>query len=159
MSLEGHVVDIRASVGIANFPDHGQDLIALMRHADIAMYVAKQGKTGVAVYDVRDHTDNSDRLSLMGELRTAIEQNQLTLHYQPKVSFAHPTARHAEALVRWIHPVRGFVPPDEFIPYAEQTGCIQSITLWVLNEAARQCVEWARNGASIDISVTSRRAI
>lgn len=153
MFLEGHVVDIRASVGIATFPQHGEDLIALMRHADVAMYDAKQKKTGVAVYDVANHTDNSDRLSLMGELRTAVEQNQLTLYYQPKVSIAQRERRQVEALVRWIHPQRGFVPPDEFIPYAEQTGCIQSITQWVLNEAARQSVEWSASGSPIHISV------
>ncbi len=153
MFLDGHAVDIRASVGIATFPQHGEDLIALMRHADVAMYDAKQKKTGVAVYDVANHTDNSDRLSLMGELRTAVEQNQLQLYYQPKVSFAQRERRQVEALVRWIHPTRGFVPPDEFIPYAEQTGCIQSITQWVVNEAARQSVEWTAHGSPIQISV------
>lgn len=153
MTLEGHVVDIRASIGIATFPEHGDDLITLMRHADIAMYVAKQNKTGVAAYDVRSHIDNSARLSLMGELRTAVEQNQLMLYYQPKVSFADPGGRHVEALVRWMHPQRGFVSPDDFIPYAEQTGYIQAVTRWVLNEAARQSVAWDASGWPIDISV------
>ncbi len=153
MLLEGHLVDVRGSIGVSTFPTHGADLDVLMRHADIAMYAAKQSKIGVAVYDLANHTDNTDRLSLMGELRTAVEQNQLTLYYQPKVSFADRRSRQVEALVRWIHPVRGFVPPDQFIPYAEQTGCIKSITRWVLNEAARQSVEWAQSGCPIEIAV------
>ena len=153
MTLEGQIIDIRGSIGLASSPTHGEDTETLMRCADVAMYQAKRNGSGYAVYDARSDQNTPGRLSLMSELRHAVEQNQLTLYYQPKVDFKDGGHYAAEALVRWIHPERGLIPPNEFIPFAEQTGYIKAITRWVLNEGIRQCAEWARLGLEVDISI------
>ena len=153
MNLEGHIVDIRASIGLASFPEHGDDLEGLMRRADVAMYLAKRNNTGFAIYDARYDQHTAERLSLMGELRKAVEQDELVLYYQPKVTLVEPTLHCVEALVRWQHPSRGFVPPIEFIPFAEQTGYIRAITFWVLDHATAQCAAWARDGLAINVSI------
>lgn len=151
--IEGHVVDVRASIGIATCPDHAEDLEGLVRRADVAMYLAKRGNTGHAVYDVAYDQRSADRLSLMGELRRAVDDDQLVLFYQPKVGLADPAHRSVEALIRWQHPTRGFVPPDEFIPFAEQTGYIRAITMWALDRAVAQNARWRREGLSIETAV------
>jgi diguanylate cyclase len=125
----------------------------LLRHADIAMYAAKRGKAGFAHYDSSANTYQQDHLSLLGELRRAVELNELKLFYQPKVLLARDEVSEVEALLRWNHPVRGFVPPNEFIPFAEQTGYIKDLTQWVLQAAIRQCGEWIRQGMALRISV------
>jgi len=153
MSLDGHVVDCRVSIGVASYPDHGDSATTLMRRADVAMYTAKRLSNGLAVYDDRDDEDSRARLSLMGELRNAVDHGELTLHYQPKVHLSDPRELHVEALVRWQHPVRGLVPPSEFIPFAEQTGFIRAITQWVLATAVRQCAQWRREGLRMHVSV------
>ena len=153
MSLDGHVVDCRVSIGVASYPDHGDSATTLMRRADVAMYTAKRLSNGLAVYDDRDDEDSRARLSLMGELRNAVDHGELTLHYQPKVHLSDPRELHVEALVRWQHPVRGLVPPSEFIPFAEQTGFIRAITQWVLATAVRQCAQWRREGLGMHVSV------
>ena len=153
MSLEEQIIDIRASIGLASSPAQGEDIETLMRCADVAMYQAKRNGSGYAVYDVRYDQNTLGRLSLMSELRQAVEHNQLTLYYQPKVDLKDGSHYAAEALVRWIHPERGFIPPNDFIPFAEQTGYIKAITRWVLNEGVRQCAEWAGRGLEVDISI------
>jgi diguanylate cyclase (GGDEF)-like protein len=153
MSLDGHVVDCRVSIGVASYPDHGDTSTTLMRRADVAMYTAKRLNSGLAIYDDRDDEDSRARLSLMGELRNAVERNELTLHYQPKIHLSDPRELHVEALVRWQHPVRGLVPPSDFIPFAEQTGFIRAITQWVLESAVRQCAQWRREGLRMNVSV------
>jgi diguanylate cyclase (GGDEF)-like protein len=153
MTLEGHVVDIRASIGIAVFPEHGTESSKLLRHADVAMYAAKRGNLGVAVWD--DHYDQHslERLSLMGDLRKAIDNDELTLVYQPKVGLAGNGEHSAEALVRWRHPTRGLVPPAEFVPFAEQTGFICAITEWVVGRAVAQCAAWRTAGLPVKVSI------
>jgi len=153
MTLEGHIVDVRASIGIAVCPQNGDDLPALMRHADVAMYTAKRHCSGFALYDQRYDQHSAERLSLMGELRRAVEHNELVLVYQPKVTLEHTAERHVEALLRWHHPSRGTVMPADFIPFAEQTGYIKAISQWVLNEAVRQCAEWRREGLAVHVSI------
>ena len=153
MSLEEQIIDIRGSIGLASSPAQGEDIETLMRCADVAMYQAKRNGSGYAVYDVRYDQNTLGRLSLMSELRQAVEHNQLTLYYQPKVDLKDGSHYAAEALVRWIHPERGFIPPNDFIPFAEQTGYIKAITRWVLNEGVRQCAEWAGRGLEVDISI------
>jgi len=153
MSLDGHVVDCRVSIGLASYPDHGDSATTLLRRADVAMYTAKRLGNGFAVYDDRDDHDSRARLSLMGELRRAVEQDELVLHYQPKVHLADPRELHVEALVRWMHPARGLVAPSEFIPFAEQTGFIRAITQWVLAHAVRQCAQWRRDGVRMNVSI------
>ena len=141
-----------ASIGIALYPDHGADADTLIQHADVAMYLAKDGRTGVAVYDEEQDRYSPDRLALIGELRRAIDQGELTLHYQPQVEPETGRVGGVEALLRWQHPERGLVPPDEFIPLAERTGLIRPLTLWVLDAALRQCASWRRAGLDLWVS-------
>ena len=153
MTLEGHVVEIRASIGVATCPDHGTESSKLLRRAEVAMYEAKRSNRGIVVWD--DHYDQHslERLSLMSDLRKAVDNGELSLVYQPKVSLGDVTEHHVEALVRWHHPVRGLVPPIEFIPFAEQTGYIRVITRWVIASAVAQCAAWRRQGLPMNVSV------
>src|SRR5690606_3749993 len=109
--------------------------------------------TGVSLYDPAHHSRNAARLSLLTELRQAVERDELVLFYQPKYAFRAADGLSVEALVRWVHPQRGFVPPMEFIPFAEQTGYIKTITLWVLERAVRQCAQWRHAGRQVSVSV------
>ncbi|MHB1239830.1 MAG: putative bifunctional diguanylate cyclase/phosphodiesterase [Gammaproteobacteria bacterium] len=144
-------LEVRASIGIALFPEHGTDADTLLQRADVAMYATKHAKTGYTFY-TRTHDQYSPhRLVLMGELRQAIEQDDLVLHYQPKVRMRDRELTEVEALVRWRHPQHGLIPPDEFIPLAERTGLINPLTHWVLDEALRQCAEWTRSGRDIGV--------
>jgi diguanylate cyclase (GGDEF)-like protein len=148
--LEGHSFMVEASVGIAVYPQHGEDVTTLLRCADIAMFDAKRASGGYALYTSTEDQHGPRRLALMAELRKAIEHDQLLLHFQPKVNLATGYAAQVEALVRWQHPERGFMPPDHFIPLAEQTGLIRPLTQWVLDAALRTCHEW--QGAGLDVN-------
>jgi len=153
MTLEGHLVDVRASVGIVACPEHGHESSTLMRQADIAMYAAKRNHLGIIVWDDKYSQQGHQRLSLMSDLRKAVDGNELSLVFQPKVALNGGNAHYAEALVRWHHPTRGVVPPADFIPFAEQTGYIRAITQWVLNRAITQCATWRAEGLSINMSI------
>ena len=150
---EGHVVDVRASIGIAVFPEHGGERSTLMRHADIAMYAAKRGNLGLAVWDHQHDEHGKDRLSLMSGLRKAVDEDELVLLYQPIAATGDAHELHAESLVRWWHPTRGLVSPVEFIPFAEQTGYIRAITRWVMAHAIAQCAAWRRDGLAMNVSI------
>jgi len=151
--FEGQPLDVGASIGIAHFPEHGQDAQSLVRNADIAMYAAKRNKTGFATYEQHYDTGQQEHLSLLSELRRAVDRNELCLYYQPKVSLHTLHVSAVEALIRWEHPVRGLVLPAQFIPFAEHTGYIKLLTRWVLREAVRQCGEWLREGLTLQVSV------
>jgi diguanylate cyclase (GGDEF)-like protein len=151
--LEGQPVDIGASIGVACFPEHDDEGDSLLRHADVAMYVAKRANSGYAIYDPRYEEGRQTQLSLLSELRRAVENDELSLFYQPKIDLKTGTIRRAEALVRWIHPTRGFVSPIEFIPFAEQTGYIKRVTRWVVERAVQQAGIWHRDRLDIAISV------
>jgi diguanylate cyclase (GGDEF)-like protein len=151
--IEGQLVDIGASIGIVGFPQNGTDMNVLLRRADIAMYTAKRTNTGFALYDEKHDHNSAERLSLMSELRQAVERDQLTLYYQPKVDLATHTVKYVEALIRWDHPTRGFVAPDQFIPFAEQTGYIKTISRWVADKAIHQCAMWRDQGIELAVSV------
>jgi diguanylate cyclase (GGDEF)-like protein len=146
-------LDVGTSIGIALYPEHASDAETLVRNADIAMYVAKRGKIGYTVYEPKFDTSQQEHLSLLGELRHAVEHGELRLYYQPKVSLASSTVHAAEALIRWVHPTKGLVPPGLFIPFAEHTGYIKVLTRWVLAEAIRQCGVWRRDGLRLQVSV------
>jgi EAL domain-containing protein (putative c-di-GMP-specific phosphodiesterase class I) len=148
-----HSLDVRASVGVASFPAHADDAGILLRRADAAMYAAKRGNAGFAVYDPHAQEQREEQLSLLSELRQAIEQGELRLVYQPKVELASGRLTGVEALVRWAHPLKGAIPPDRFIPFAEQTGFIKTITAWVIDAAARQGAAWRTAGRPMRISV------
>ncbi|SAL44883.1 response regulator receiver modulated diguanylate cyclase/phosphodiesterase [Caballeronia arvi] len=153
ITIEGQLVDVGASIGIVTFPENGTDMNVLLRRADIAMYVAKRSNLGFALYDERHDEHSAERLSLMSELRQAVEHDQLTLYYQPKVDLATHRVKYVEALVRWDHPTRGFVAPDQFIPFAEQTGYIKTISRWVADKAIAQCAAWRERGIELAVSV------
>jgi len=126
---------------------------ALMRGADVAMYVAKRSNSGYTIFDSSYNQFRQEHLSLLGELQRAVELNQLTLYVQPKQHLVSNEIRQAEALVRWIHPERGFIPPGEFIPFAEQTGYIKAVSHWVIAEAIRQLGIWKSEGLQLVLSV------
>jgi len=151
--LEGLKLDVQASIGIAVYPEHGSDADTLLQRADVAMYMAKQEKTGYIVYDPKHDKHSPHRLTLMGELRHAIESDELVLYYQPKAKIKTGEIAEVEALVRWQHPQHDLMPPDEFIPLAERTGLIKPLTIWVLNHALRQHSIWKEQGLDIGVAV------
>jgi diguanylate cyclase (GGDEF)-like protein len=151
--LEGTLLDVDCSIGIALCPQHGDEPEVLMRRADVAMYVAKGEQTGIEVYDVARDPNSPARLGTVTALREALDHDQLELHYQPKVSLDDGTVVGVEALVRWQHPVRGLVPPDEFVPLAERTGLVHRLTAWVLREALDQVSEWWAHGIQVPVAV------
>jgi diguanylate cyclase (GGDEF)-like protein len=152
-SFEGLTLHVQASVGIAVFPDHGDDAEALLQHADVAMYVAKRARTGHVVYDPGADTNTRDRLALTGHLRNALEREQLVVHYQPKADLKTGEVHSLEALVRWQHPERGLLPPAEFLPVAEQAGLMRELTLYVLDRSLAQCAAWLREGMDLSVAV------
>jgi diguanylate cyclase (GGDEF)-like protein len=151
--LNERSVTIGASVGIAALPQHGPDADTLLRCADVAMYVAKRSGQGVAVYSPEQDQHSLSRLVLIADLREAIDRDELTLAFQPLVECREQRAVGVEALVRWSHPKHGLIPPDQFVPLAEQTGLITRMSRWVLRSAVRQHCEWRRIGLCIPVSV------
>src|ERR1051326_3399573 len=152
-TIDGYAVDVEASAGIAVAPAHGHEAQTILRRADVAMYLAKGSHAGYAVYSPEQDQNRADRLGLVAELRTAIDAGQLTLHYQPKLDCESGDLAGVEALVRWRHPQRGLVPPDEFIPLAEQTGLIDPLTRWVLDNALQQCSAWRDVGLCVPMAI------
>ena len=147
-------IEVSASVGIAVAPDHGTEAETLLRRADSAVQAARRLGGGASVfYSAECEPHDPSRLALLGELRRALDGNELLLHYQPKVDLKTQTVVGAEALLRWPHPKRGFVPPAEFIPLAEQTGLIRPLTRWVLGRAAGEARGWERDGRSLPVAV------
>jgi diguanylate cyclase (GGDEF)-like protein/PAS domain S-box-containing protein len=144
---------IEASIGVALYPDDGEDVDTLLQHADVAMYTAKRENSIYAFYDEAADDYDPGRLTLVAELRRAIERRELVLHYQPKAVLATGEVRSVEALIRWSHPRRGLVQPDDFIPLAQQTGLIRPLTLYVVEEALRQCAAWRAEGLTLAIAV------
>jgi diguanylate cyclase (GGDEF)-like protein/PAS domain S-box-containing protein len=141
--IEDRRFEVGGSIGIAISPQHGADPATLMRRADIAMYVAKRTRSGYAVYSPEDDKHSPGRLSLMGELRDALQGDALVLHYQPQVSLPAGTVTGVEALIRWQHPRHGLMPPDEFLTVAEETGLIVGVSEWALNAALEQSRSWS----------------
>ena len=148
-----HHLDISASIGIVLHPDHGVEANVLLQRADVAMYAAKTANSGFAFYDTKMDQHYGTRLALLSELRQAIEQEQFTLCYQPKVNLASGRVEGVEALVRWNHPREGVIPPDAFISLLEQTGQIRNLTPWVLNEAMQQSARLRRMGFPVSVAV------
>jgi diguanylate cyclase (GGDEF)-like protein len=151
--LEGLSVDVEASIGVALYPEHGNDPEELLQHADIAMYVAKDTHAGFVLFDPTLDQHSPRRLALLGELRRAIDQRQLLLHYQPKIDAHSGQVLGVEALVRWQHPTHGLLPPGDFIPLAERTGLIGPLTHYVLDAALQQCRTWRQGGHELPVAV------
>ena len=153
VDVDGVVMRTEASVGMAVAPDHGSDVDTLLRRADIAMYVAKGGRTGVEAYNSSQESHSPARLALAGELRRALEQRELVVYYQPQAAVATGLVTGVEALVRWHHPRQGLVGPDVFVPLAENTGLIGPLTMAVLDNALAQVRNWDRMGVHLDLAV------
>ncbi len=128
LQRERRDVDVEASIGIALFPEHAGDVATLLQRADLAMYKAKETHVGHTFYSEELDHGHPSQLSLVGELRRAIEREELVLHYQPKAALGSGAVTHVEALVRWQRPEHGMVPPNDFIPLAEHTGLIKQLS-------------------------------
>jgi diguanylate cyclase (GGDEF)-like protein len=152
-SVDGHSLSVSISIGMAESPTHGDDVNILLQRADIAMYSAKQGNAVYAVYDPRTDTHHVGRLELLSDLRSAIDHAELDLHYQCKLDVGSGKIIGAEALLRWNHPERGMIHPDEVIPLAEQTGLIRPLTALVLQKALQECARWREQNLDLTVAV------
>lgn len=151
--IEDSSLEVDASLGIAYYPRHGEDATTLMRRADIAMYLAKHSGDTFAIYDHEKDPHSLRRLTLIGELRHASERDELQLYYQPKIDIKTGAIVGVEALLYWQHPQHGLMSPNSFIPLAEQTGIIKSLTLWSLHTAVSQCATWHKANLPVSVSV------
>ena len=156
VEVSGVPLAVEASVGYALAPADGLDVDELVQKADVAMYAAKAQSLGVLRYAIGQDRYDAASLALVGQLRHAIEDDQLVLHYQPKVALADGAVEAVEALVRWQHPSHGLLNPDLFLPLAEQTNLIDRLTEWVLQRAARDLVAWALPSLSVAVNISAR---
>jgi diguanylate cyclase (GGDEF)-like protein len=153
MMLRDQRVDIGLSIGVAMHPQHGEDDLALLRNADTAMYRAKRRRAGVVIFDGESHETRRSYLSMLGEMRTALETGQFVLDYQPKLELLSGRVIGIEGLIRWNHPSRGRVAPSEFIPFAEQTGFMRELTRWVVQEGAHFARGLTQRGLDLRVSL------
>jgi diguanylate cyclase (GGDEF)-like protein len=144
---------VEASFGISVYPDNGRDVDEILQTADAAMYVAKDRRVGVALYDGTPEQSTSDALTLVSELRPALERKELVLHFQPQIAVETGAVTGAEALIRWQHPERGLLQPGAFVPYVERTGAIKELSEYVLAEATGQLRTWRDHGFEIGVAV------
>ncbi|MGA4542761.1 putative bifunctional diguanylate cyclase/phosphodiesterase [Uniformispora flossi] len=151
--LDDLSLDIEVSVGVAVFPDHADGMQGLLQYADVAMYLAKRLRSGVELYDPARDVNTREKLLLLGDLRRALDMHQVELHYQPKVSFTTGRVDGCEALVRWCHPERGYISPEEFVHLAEETGLMPRLTRYVVDEALAQVAIWHRAGIDVPVAV------
>lgn len=152
--IEGNILDSSASIGICQFPDEAQDLETLIRKADIAMSLAKEGGGNTyQFFTQKMHADAEEKMQLMGHLHHAIKNRELSLHYQAQVDIKQSRVIGFEALLRWQHPEKGNIPPDIFVPLAERNGLIVPIGDWVIHEACRQAKAWQDAGDSLVVAV------
>jgi EAL domain-containing protein (putative c-di-GMP-specific phosphodiesterase class I) len=151
--VQGIPLVVEASVGIATYPDNGSDVDSMLRTADAAMYVAKDRRLGVSIYDGTLEESTMDALELVSQLRPALERRELILHFQPQIALASGAVTGAEALVRWQHPERGLLPPGAFVPVVERTGASKALSEYVLSEAAAQLKSWRASGFDLSVAV------
>ena len=152
-AIQDLALEVGISIGVALYPEHGTTASELLQHADVAMYAAKRDQLGFVVYSAESDTHSVRQLTLTGELRRAIEDDQLVLEFQPKIDARTAELAGVEALIRWEHPEHGSIRPDEFIHSAEQTGLIKPLTLWVLNAALRALQDWQQDGYDFGVAV------
>jgi diguanylate cyclase (GGDEF)-like protein len=150
---DGHSLELMACIGIAVFPEHGASSEALLQRAEVAMYAAKRSGNSYSVYREEDDPYDASLLVLRADLRRAIEQREIVLYYQPQVAVATREIIGVEALARWNHPDRGWIPPGEFIPVAERMGLIKPLTTAVVEIAARQCRAWEQAGQPVTVAI------
>jgi diguanylate cyclase (GGDEF)-like protein len=151
--VDGIALEMRASLGVTVAPEHGEEHTILLRRADIAMYAAKSSGGGMEVYDPSGDRHSTRRLILANELRAAPRTDAIEVWYQPVADLATGQVLGCEALMRWNHSLHGSIPPDEFIPLAEQSGVIGELTWWMLDAAIRQVREWHDQGLDLGVSV------
>ncbi|QBP42639.1 two-component system response regulator [Paenisporosarcina antarctica] len=151
--LNNHILSIRLSQGIVFFPDHGENVETLMKRADIAMYTAKRTDREYSIFSTDLDTHTIEQLSLLSDLRDTLVHDKLILYYQPQMDMKTKKVVGVEVLSRWIHPLQGYIPPDIFIPMAEQNGLMKKLTLWVLEKALHQSKKWCEEGLNLHISV------
>ena len=151
--VRGVTIQLAASAGVALCPDHGTDVTTLMQRADVAMYDAKREQARVRLYDARRDPYSPARLERLGELRRALAEDELVLHYQPKVAVAGGAVTGVEALIRWQHPRDGLLAPAEFLPLAERTGMMGDLTRWVLDAALAQACRWREQDIELPIAI------
>jgi diguanylate cyclase (GGDEF)-like protein len=153
LALRGVAVELEASIGAALCPDHGSDVNTLVQRADVAMYEAKRSRASIVTYSPERDPYSADRLGLLAELRRALANEELLLHYQPKVAVDGGAVTGVEALVRWQHPERGLLGPAEFVPLAERTGTVSDLTRWVLHTALAQSRRWRDAGLDLPVAI------
>ena len=153
LTIDAFTIDSNAHLGIANYPEHASSAEALIQRASTAVIQAQTAGAGIGVYDSERDSNTAERLSLMGDLKRGLGNDEVHFHYQPKIDLTTDTMRQVEALVRWSHPTLGFLPPVDFIGLAEETGHIGYLTAWALEAAIRQCGEWQRQGHAIKVAV------
>lgn len=151
--IEGHSLHADLSIGIVMYPKHGSEGQILLQRADIAMYQAKHNHQGFALYDIRQDSNSLSHLTMISDLRRALDEGGLVLHYQPKIRLTDRTVCGLEALVRWNHPEKGLIAPDSFIPLAEHTGLIKPLTNWILGQAIRDCATIQQHNYPLHMSV------
>lgn len=151
--IEGYHTEISASIGVAICPDQAENTSELLRYADVAMYNAKTSLKGVEIYDPKLDPNSEKRLELVGALGRAIRENQFKLAFQPKLGLQDYKLEGFEALLRWDHPEMGFIPPNEFVPLAESSNLIHSMTIWVLENTIKQCAKWQKAGHKVSIAM------
>ena len=157
-SLDGQRLDVGGSLGIALCPQDGRDANTLLRRAELAMYLAKRKQIGYALASGIGGDPPHEHLSLIGEMREALDRQEFVIHYQPKLELGTGRIKTAEALLRWQHPAKGLLPPLSFIPFAEQTGFIREITPWLLEHVIAQTARWRGAGLTIvpSINISAR---
>jgi diguanylate cyclase (GGDEF)-like protein len=153
VTLEAATADVGCSIGAALYPQHGSDETELLKNADIAMYIAKRGHFGVSVYSADTDRHSWQQLAIFSELRHAIDSHELILLYQPKIRTSTGEVSGVEALVRWLHPTRGLLTPDEFIPAAERSELMIPLTDYVISAALDQAQGWVASGLHLPVSV------
>jgi diguanylate cyclase (GGDEF)-like protein len=153
IDLEGLAIDVTASLGIAIYPIHSQEVETLLRRADVAMYAAKETRGTYEMYAPSQDRYSPNRLTLISQIRPALENQEFSLYYQPKVGLGNGKVNGMEALIRWHHPERGLVQPDEFIPLAERTVLMRPLTMYVIDNVLAQWHRWARDGIDFSMAV------
>ena len=151
--VDGQSASVSASIGVVVAPDHGRDVDAVMRRADVAMYAAKGQRHGYALYEPRQDNASAERLTLSADLKEAIEQRLLTLEFQPQVSLSPAAPVEFEGVPRWLHPEHGLIEPDRWMPLAEHSGLVGDLTDWTLEAAVAQAKHWLDQGQEIPIAV------
>lgn len=151
--LDSFSTELQSSIGVVICPDQAEDVSTLMRYADVAMYHAKNNMKAVSIYDPEYDPNSAKRLAVTGALGRAIREEQLVLFFQPKVNLTTHQVYGFEALIRWIHPELGFIPPGEFVPMVELSSWIYPMTLWVLQQSIHQCAEWRDAGLDLTLAM------